>query len=76
MPGPGRLLKALMDLFPGFGPTMNRISGGEKFMGIVADHREEHHRATLRRETASMLGSAPEPVDHEAGRVRQGTNRR
>src|SRR5438128_2003198 len=52
MPGPGRLLKAVMDLFPGFGPAMNRISGGEKFMGLVADHREEDHRATLRRETA------------------------
>ena len=52
MPGPGRLLKALMDLYPGFGPTMNRISGGEKFMGLVADHREAQHAATLRKETA------------------------
>ncbi len=26
MPGPGRLLKALMDLFPAFGPTMNRLA--------------------------------------------------
>ena len=52
MPGPGRLLKALMDLFPGLGPAMNRVSGGEKFMGIVADHREEHHRAAQRKETA------------------------
>lgn len=52
MPGPGRLLKALMDLFPGFGPAMTRMSGGEKFMGLVADHREEHHSATRRRETA------------------------
>jgi short-subunit dehydrogenase len=76
MPGPGRLLKALMDLFPGFGPAMNRMSGGEKFMGIVADRREEHHRVTRRRETASMLGSAPESVDHGAARGRQGANRR
>ena len=52
MPGPGRLLKALMDLYPGFGPTMNRISGGEKFMGLVADHREAQHAATLRKEAA------------------------
>jgi len=52
MPGPGRLLKALMDLFPGFGPAMNRISGGEKFMGLVADHREAHHRAAMTTETA------------------------
>ncbi len=48
MPGPGRLLKALMDLFPGFGPAMNRISGGEKFMGLVADHREAHHRPAMK----------------------------
>ncbi len=52
MPGPGRLLKALMDLYPGLGPTMNRISGGEKFMGLVADHREAHHTTTLRKEPA------------------------
>jgi len=52
IPGPGRLLKALMDLYPGFGPTMNRISGGEKFMGRVADHREAQHAATLRKEPA------------------------
>ena len=52
VPGPGRLVKALMDLYPGFGPTMNRISGGEKFMGLVADHREAQHAATLRKEPA------------------------
>jgi short-subunit dehydrogenase len=46
MPGPGRLLKALMDLLPGLGPAMNRTSGGEKLMGIVADHRERQ-QATL-----------------------------
>jgi short-subunit dehydrogenase len=40
MPGPGRLLKALMDRFPGFGPTMTRISGGEAYMEKVADFRE------------------------------------
>src|SRR5438552_4750430 len=46
MPGPGRLLKALLDLFPGFGPTMNRVSGGAKLMGLVADHRDAQHTAT------------------------------
>jgi short-subunit dehydrogenase len=39
MPGPGRLLKALMDLFPGFGPAVTRLSGAEKLMGFVADQR-------------------------------------
>jgi short-subunit dehydrogenase len=40
MPGPGRLIKAILDLFPGFGPAMNRVSGAEKLMGAVADYRE------------------------------------
>src|SRR5436190_4607302 len=45
MPGPGRLLKALMDLFPGFGPAMTRMSGGDKLIATVADYREAQHRA-------------------------------
>ena len=38
--GPGRLLKALMDYFPGLGPVINRVSGAEKLMASVADYRE------------------------------------
>ena len=52
MPGPGRLLKALMDLFPGLGPAMNRRSGGEKLIALIADQREATHTAKLQRETA------------------------
>jgi short-subunit dehydrogenase len=52
MPGPGRLLKALMDLFPGFGPAMNRVSGAEKVIASVADHREAQHNLTLQKESA------------------------
>jgi short-subunit dehydrogenase len=52
MPGPGRLLKALMDLSPGLGRAMNRISGAEKLMGLVADYREAGHAATRMRESA------------------------
>ena len=52
MPGPGRLLKALMDLSPGLGRAMNRISGAEKLMGSVADYREAAHAATRRKESA------------------------
>jgi short-subunit dehydrogenase len=52
MPGAGRFLKALMDLFPGVGLAMNRLSGGEKFMALVADHREASHAPKLKRETA------------------------
>ena len=47
MPGPGRFMKALMDLFPWVGSTMNRVSGAEKLMGTVADFREAEHMATL-----------------------------
>ncbi len=39
-PGPGRLLKALMDYFPGMGPVINRLSGADKLMAAVAEHRE------------------------------------
>jgi len=38
--GPGRVLKALMDYFPGLGPALNRLSGADKLMTAVADHRE------------------------------------
>ena len=38
--GPGRVLKALMDYFPGLGPGLNRLSGAGKLMTSVADYRE------------------------------------
>jgi short-subunit dehydrogenase len=38
--GPGRVLKALMDYFLGLGPALNRLSGADKLMTAVADHRE------------------------------------
>jgi short-subunit dehydrogenase len=38
--GPGRMLKALMDYFPGLGPAINRLSGASKLMAAVADYRE------------------------------------
>jgi short-subunit dehydrogenase len=38
--GPGRALKALMDYFPRLGPRLNRLSGADKLMTAVADHRE------------------------------------
>jgi uncharacterized protein len=47
MPGPGRLLKAVMDRFPGFGPALTRLSGGAKAMEQVADHRERSRRPSL-----------------------------
>jgi short-subunit dehydrogenase len=38
--GPGRLLKALTDYFPGLGPVLNQLSGARKLMTSVADYRE------------------------------------
>jgi hypothetical protein len=39
MPGPGRLVKAVMDLFPGFGPWMNGRSGATATLRRVMAHR-------------------------------------
>jgi short-subunit dehydrogenase len=44
--GPGRALKALMDYFPGLGPALNRVSGANKLMTAVADHREAVRTST------------------------------
>jgi len=59
MPGPGRLLKALMDLLPGFGPAMNRVSGVEKLIASVADHREAQHNLTLESDAPSRSAGGP-----------------
>jgi short-subunit dehydrogenase len=40
MPGPGRVLKAVMDLFPGLGPAMNRAAGASKTMARVIEFRK------------------------------------
>ena len=41
MPGPGRLMRALMTLFPGIGPAMNQMTGSTRVMKQVADLREK-----------------------------------
>jgi len=58
-PGPGRVMKALMDLFPGLGRTMNRISGAEELMGAVADHREAAHAAAVGEAGVTIRPAAP-----------------
>src|SRR5437660_656939 len=40
MPGPGRLLKAVMDLFPGFGPAMNQMAGANEAIRKVIELRK------------------------------------
>jgi short-subunit dehydrogenase len=44
LPGPGLALRAIMDRFPGMGPTMNRVAGVNKTMQTVADYREREAR--------------------------------
>ncbi len=41
MPGPGRLIKALMDLFPSLGPTMNQAVGANATMQTVIQARKQ-----------------------------------
>ena len=40
MPGPGRVMKALMDLFPGLGRSMNRMAGADATMRRVIELRK------------------------------------
>src|SRR5947209_3734339 len=41
MPGPGRVLKALMDLFPALGPAMNQAAGANATMRRVIELRRQ-----------------------------------
>jgi short-subunit dehydrogenase len=40
MPGPGRLLRAVMDYFPGLGPAVNRAAGADTTMQKIIELRE------------------------------------
>ena len=44
LPGPGKLLRGLMDRFPSMGPAMNRATGTNKAMATVAEYREREAR--------------------------------
>ena len=48
LPGPGRLLKAVMDMFPGLGPAINRASGSTKTMDSVMRVREAKRNAEVK----------------------------
>ncbi|HET9410287.1 MAG TPA: SDR family oxidoreductase [Candidatus Dormibacteraeota bacterium] len=45
MPGPGRLIKAVMDLFPGLGPAMNQAVGANATMETVIQVRKQPAKA-------------------------------
>ena len=40
MPGPGRLLRAVMDYFPALGPALNRAAGATTTMRKIIEQRE------------------------------------
>ena len=40
MPGPGRLMRAIMDYFPALGPAVNRAAGADTTMQKVIELRE------------------------------------
>jgi len=46
MPGPGRLLRAVMDYFPALGPAMNRAAGATSTMQKIIELREAETPAT------------------------------
>lgn len=52
LPGPGKLLRGLMDRFPGLGPAMNRATGAGKTMQAVAEYREREARLAAAEQTA------------------------
>lgn len=44
LPGPGRAMRAIMDRFPGLGPSMNRLARVDRTMITVAEYREREAR--------------------------------
>jgi short-subunit dehydrogenase len=46
MPGPGRLMRAVMDFFPGMGPWMNRQMGVTRTLREVQDFRKSQRPAS------------------------------
>jgi short-subunit dehydrogenase len=59
MPGPGRMLRAVMDRFPGLGPAMNRAFGASETMRTVAEYREREARWLAACEARGQLSQAP-----------------
>ena len=65
LPGPGKLLRGLMDRFPGLGPAANRVSGTANTMRTVAEYREREAR----------LATAQRDADEAAAAERDGSPR-
>jgi short-subunit dehydrogenase len=63
MPGPGRLMKALLDLFPGMGQMMNQMGGVTPLMKQIADFREQQ------REQADASNHRPAVSDEKSTNI-------
>jgi hypothetical protein len=46
-PGPGRLIRALLDYFPSLGPTLNRAAGATTTMQRIIEQREAKSGAAV-----------------------------
>jgi short-subunit dehydrogenase len=57
MPGPGKLIRVLMDRFPGIGPKLNRAAGATKTMATVAEYREREARVADAEASRSVSSS-------------------
>jgi short-subunit dehydrogenase len=58
LPGPGKLLRGLMDRFPGLGPAMNRATGTNKTMATVSEYREREARLAAAQRDADEAATA------------------
>jgi short-subunit dehydrogenase len=65
LPGPGKLLRALMDRFPALGPAMNAATGTNKTMQTVAEYRQREARLAAAERVASDQ-SSPASLEFEA----------
>ena len=57
LPGPGKLLRALMDRFPALGSVMNAATGTTKTMQTVADFREREARLAAAEHSARVASA-------------------
>ena len=57
MPGPGRLLRAVMDYFPALGPRVNRAAGATTTMQRIIEQREANAAASDRHGAAPMTSA-------------------
>ena len=68
LPGPGKLLRGLMDRFPGLGPAMNRTTGTNKTMAVVAEYREREARVATAQRDADQAATADRDAYEESPR--------